>query len=886
MDISIKLPNKETKIVTVSNFKKISNKPVLNPEVSREKEAEKAVAQAERVKDEEAQAQAAQAARIQDEEAQAQAQAESEAARVKAEEAQAQAAQAERVKDEEAQAQAAQAERVKAEEAQAQAASEAARIQAEEAQAQAESEAARVKAEEAARIQAAQAERVKAEEAQAQAAAEAAQAAAEARLQAEKEAMLQAIAVANEADAAERAELAEQIERSHKMTKQEKKTKMVEKVKELVEDLNTEQYTKSEIPGDGWCSMHAVDSLFQLIGIPGYEIIPVRNEVPSTLHHIVKPENSEGLRPGQQDWYRDFIKNSTLWASESDPNFYSSPMEICTYINKMTKGQYECFKEIHHRLTMDIPNGLIYKQTYNFKDIIDILLTGIDPISYQYPPEFFGELIANDKIVIFLNNGDHWDLIHSTKIKRITDASIPEPELEPEPLQLRADAEALADTITQEPETERRLKEISAPAGTLIELNRAELNVLEKANDNDNVNMDNDKRKKALKYWYNNKLHLNFTNSEGLTFNDLIDRDYDWWERTHNYIQWIFPSPDASAHNAKGPILDSDVKDYLPIKNIELSLDKYKQFLMNHPKYEYGKWPSEDHNYLRITRILTFLNFMDLYDYAIDFYSYCIRILGHKVNSKSLNFWNEQLLRPHSKHSKVLVVCSALRNEYKNRESDKEYIIDYETYGEEIKEFIKKITKKSHLVEEYMLGEDDGKNGAEFPKDINKKYDVIWFAGCNFLYTIFPNVEVIKRLHNDYLEDNGILIFTEQQTWTTGKTGEGVVIKEPYVNVETYKAGKNKIGNIDKIVININSCFDMNTGSSGEIYYKKKPTCNILGGGKIKSKKSKNKLKKSKNKLKKSKNKFNKLKKSKNKFNKLKKSKNKFKKFKKTNKKK
>jgi len=195
-----------------------------------------------------------------------------------------------------------------------------------------------------------------------------------------------------------------------------------------------------------------------------------------------------------------------------------------------------------------------------------------------------------------------------------------------------------------------------------------------------------------------------------------------------------------------------------------------------------------------------------------------------------------------------------------------------------------------------MLGEDDGKNGAEFPKDINKKYDVIWFAGCNLLGTIFPNVEDIQRLHNDYLEDNGILIFTEQQTWTTGKTGEGVVIKEPYVNVETYKAGKIESRNIDDIVININTCFNMEKGSSGEIYYQKKPTCNILGGGKIKSKKSKNKLKKSKNKLKKSKNKlkksknkFNKLKKSKNKFNKLKKSKsikNKLKKFKKTNKKK
>ena len=65
---------------------------------------------------------------------------------------------------------------------------------------------------------------------------------------------------------------------------------------------------------------------------------------------------------------------------------------------------------------------------------------------------------------------------------------------------------------------------------------------------------------------------------------DLIDRDDEFWERTHDFIQWLFPLAEASRSVRNAPVLtDNQIKQIRESETAQANIDRavlrYKEFL-------------------------------------------------------------------------------------------------------------------------------------------------------------------------------------------------------------------------------------------------------------------------------------------------------------------
>lgn len=112
---------------------------------------------------------------------------------------------------------------------------------------------------------------------------------------------------------------------------------------------------------------------------------------------------------------------------------------------------------------------------------------------------------------------------------------------------------------------------------------------------------------------------------DGLYIQEVLAKDDVWLEARHDYIQWLFPLPDASAHNFYAPLLTP--ADILKFKNntlmqarFDAAFVRFAEFLglsrasaVGFNAYEFkllGGGPKPwmaanyDHNHLRITRMM------------------------------------------------------------------------------------------------------------------------------------------------------------------------------------------------------------------------------------------------------------------------------------------
>jgi hypothetical protein len=93
---------------------------------------------------------------------------------------------------------------------------------------------------------------------------------------------------------------------------------------------------------------------------------------------------------------------------------------------------------------------------------------------------------------------------------------------------------------------------------------------------------------------------------------EIVNKDDTWWEKSHDFIQWVFPTTQLSAINPHAPIVDVD--DIVAFRNnptvqenLERSLIRFMRFLrldQSNPWWVYAS----PHNYMRITRALLSLN--------------------------------------------------------------------------------------------------------------------------------------------------------------------------------------------------------------------------------------------------------------------------------------
>ena len=119
------------------------------------------------------------------------------------------------------------------------------------------------------------------------------------------------------------------------------------------------------------------------------------------------------------------------------------------------------------------------------------------------------------------------------------------------------------------------------------------------------------------------------TDDRGRMLDDILARDDDWLEYTHDYIQWLFPLAVRSGANPSAPVLDGaqigafrqDAKlrerllQALDRMLVFYGLQRERDSIVKGPNWEARKdnwFTRPTHNNLRITRILTSLHLLGL----------------------------------------------------------------------------------------------------------------------------------------------------------------------------------------------------------------------------------------------------------------------------------
>ncbi len=160
----------------------------------------------------------------------------------------------------------------------------------------------------------------------------------------------------------------------------------------------------------------------------------------------------------------------------------------------------------------------------------------------------------------------------------------------------------------------------------------------------------------------------------GCTLQDIWKFTDDQLEDCHNYIQWLFPSMKPSAHNpnapvlgnAKGPggkesLLDALKKDPKVRANLEKSFDVMLKFyglrydpkaklIFTNPNFEdrMGVWMTPgNHNFLRITRILSCLKHFGMHERSKAFFDFLVSMRwsqkSQAITAETVKRWSQAI---------------------------------------------------------------------------------------------------------------------------------------------------------------------------------------------------------------------------------------------------
>ncbi|SDW48488.1 Opioid growth factor receptor (OGFr) conserved region [Lachnospiraceae bacterium KHCPX20] len=119
------------------------------------------------------------------------------------------------------------------------------------------------------------------------------------------------------------------------------------------------------------------------------------------------------------------------------------------------------------------------------------------------------------------------------------------------------------------------------------------------------------------------------TDYKGRTYTEIINQDDVWLERTHDYIQCIFPTDEPSAY-VPSPIVSIDEAKNMAanpavINSLRDGLRRMHKF---YEKNDHWLTP-ENHNYKRISRILRCLTIFGLREDVQEFFEFAkIRLLS------------------------------------------------------------------------------------------------------------------------------------------------------------------------------------------------------------------------------------------------------------------
>lgn len=128
----------------------------------------------------------------------------------------------------------------------------------------------------------------------------------------------------------------------------------------------------------------------------------------------------------------------------------------------------------------------------------------------------------------------------------------------------------------------------------------------------------------------------------GRTIEEVLSFTHDQMEEVHDYIQWLFPLPEPSQWQPQSPILTE----------AELEVFRTDKDVRRRVLEAYGRWTDFaertvtewkiplDHNHLRITRIIRFLNLVGFNARAELLHRWASRLI---VPPETRRFWDNAL---------------------------------------------------------------------------------------------------------------------------------------------------------------------------------------------------------------------------------------------------
>lgn len=136
------------------------------------------------------------------------------------------------------------------------------------------------------------------------------------------------------------------------------------------------------------------------------------------------------------------------------------------------------------------------------------------------------------------------------------------------------------------------------------------------------------------------------SDNSGRYLSEIRNSSNEWLERSHDYIQILFPNREPSAYNPEAPVLDDETIEVFRARNdlkyeVGQSLKRMIEFYqldVTHPWWVTKK----NHNYLRITRILNTLREFQMFDEADSFFDKLSEVyLNNKeiIGVTTFEFW-------------------------------------------------------------------------------------------------------------------------------------------------------------------------------------------------------------------------------------------------------
>lgn len=125
-------------------------------------------------------------------------------------------------------------------------------------------------------------------------------------------------------------------------------------------------------------------------------------------------------------------------------------------------------------------------------------------------------------------------------------------------------------------------------------------------------------------------------------------------ERTHDHVQWLFPTVKPSNFNSKAPVLTAkDIEAFRGSQqlqhSVKMCLDRMKTFFETTRPWD----KINDHNLLRMSRILDCLFTVGLKEEAVAFYDYITTKAGEpssRVSPRTLGAW-KSILKEHTERA-------------------------------------------------------------------------------------------------------------------------------------------------------------------------------------------------------------------------------------------